>query len=85
MTETFSGKGVSGSTVQSSASVSVTYTFITMTSVTLEPQSLIVADTNKLKVTFTVGTFDLTSNFNVIMTFPARYSTTQPYFSGTIT
>ena len=84
-TETVNGKAVSGSTVASTTAISLTYTYITMSSVTLTPQSLVVADTNKLKVTFTVGTFDLTSDFNVIMTFPARFSTTQPYFSGSIT
>lgn len=55
-----------------------------MSSVTLTPQSLIVDATDKLKVDFTVGTFSLTSNFNIIMTFPARFSTTQSFFPNAI-
>ena len=83
--ETATGKSVATSGIQSTRSISISYTALTMNSVVLDPQSLVVADTNKLKVTFTVGTFDITSSFSVIMTFPARYSTTLPYFTGGLT
>ena len=64
--------------------LSIQYTSLTINTVTLTPQSLIVDATTPLLVTFNVGTFDLTSDFHVIMIFPARFTSTESYFPNNI-
>ena len=75
----------SSGTTQVTATLSFQYTSLTMSSVTLTPQSTTVDATAQLLVTFNVGTFSLTSDFNIIMTFPARFTSTESYFPNTIT
>jgi hypothetical protein len=70
--------------VSTTTSITISYTASTMTSVTLTPQSNIVDGTDRLLVSFTIGTFSITDNFSIIMTFPARFSTTQSYFPNAI-
>jgi hypothetical protein len=70
--------------VTTTTSLSMTYTASTMSSVTLTPQSNIVDGTDRLLVSFTIGTFSITEDFSIVMTFPARFSTTQSYFPNAI-
>ena len=81
MAETATGKVVNtAGSASGTTTLTTSYTALAMTSVTLTPQSLVVDATGELKVDFVVGTFDLTSAFTIIMTFPSRFNDEQTYF-----
>jgi hypothetical protein len=69
-------------TINNTSSVSISYTAATINSVTLAPQSLVVANTAELLVSFNVGVFSLSSAFQIVMTFPARFSGSSSYFAS---
>jgi hypothetical protein len=61
--------------------MTISYTAATVSTVTLTPQSMIVADaTNELLVSFNVGAFDLTAAFKILMVFPDRFNSNNAYF-----
>ena len=72
----------SGSISGASSTLTVSYTAATITTVTFTPQSLVVADTGELLVSFNVGAFDLTADFNAQITFPDRFNNEDPYFAS---
>ena len=63
-------------------SFTLSYTPLSFTSMSMTPQSLVVAATAALQVSFVPGTIDLSSSFTMVFTFPARYSTSSAYFSA---
>jgi hypothetical protein len=66
----------------STSSPTISYTAATINSVTFEPNSKVVDASTILDVTFQVGAFDLTSGFNIILTFPTRFDNSQSYFAS---